>query len=93
MLTCKCFAHAQIIEQLQSITNHRAIFMMATNSKHSVSTGSGSWFSVKSAKSAVEQIPKTRACPWVAQWFTIPQAILKPVQMVSCTIILFLYLD
>ena len=57
---------------------------MATNSKNSVSTGNtSSWFSVKSAKSAVEQIPKTRACPWVAQWFTIPQAILKPVQMVS----------
>ena len=56
---------------------------MATNSKHSVSIGTSSWFSVKSAKSAVGQIPKTRACPWVAQWFTIPQALLKPTQMVN----------
>lgn len=54
---------------------------MATNSKHSI--GAISRFSLKSAKSAIGKAPKTKACPWVAQWFTIPQALLKPVQLVS----------
>jgi hypothetical protein len=84
IVLCAC-ANSYRAAAIDYIKNH-IFFMMATDprsSKNSVSTGNtSSWFSVKSAKSAVEQIPKTRACPWVAQWFTIPQAILKPVQMV-----------
>ncbi len=33
--------------------------------------------------SSKNSVPKARVCCWVAQWFTIPQAVVKTLQFVS----------
>ena len=49
--------------------------------------------SLNSVKSVAEKVPKTRACPWVAQWFTIPQAVVKVLQFVSSVHVHMIYVE
>ena len=49
-----------------------------------MSSGAGktSKVSLHSVRAAASGLPRARACPWVAQWFTVPQLVVKALQLV-----------